>query len=123
MNTYEPLQEMITTGPARLDYEGCMIDSGEYVAALYESYAADHEWNEGETYVTRPERMPVTTWRRVSPNPDYSVREYGDALASLGSYCGSAQRLAEELWTRDLHDVQAAQETESDRYAFEYSTI
>src|SRR4051812_22783011 len=47
-STYEPLQEMVNVGPARLDHEGCVVDSGEYVAALYESYAADHEY--AETY-------------------------------------------------------------------------
>lgn len=35
------LELMTSTGDARLDSEGIMIPSGEYVAALYESYAAD----------------------------------------------------------------------------------
>ena len=90
---------------AYLDRTGAIVESGEYVAALYESYAADQEWSNGNTAVTRPQGMPWATWLAVSPNPDYSIIAYGESLASLSAYCRSAQNLAEELWTRDLQEV------------------
>lgn len=97
---YQPLEVMHTTGDARIDHDGVMIPSGEYVAAMYEGYAADMEWNAGEVYLTRPERMPVATWL-LSGAHDYTLAEHGAALSSLGSYVGVANELADDLWTRD----------------------
>jgi hypothetical protein len=76
---YEPLIVMRTTGAARLDPEGCIVESGEYVAALYESAAADAE------YVEANNRHP------------------GNAVP--GDYAHAAQVLAEELWTRDVESL------------------
>ena len=75
MSDYEPLEWMRTTGPARLDVYGCIVDSGEYVAALYESYAADYEF----------------------------AYEYGTDSMSL--YASAAQLVAEDLWTRDCEEL------------------
>lgn len=41
------LAVMDNTGPAYFDRYGIMVESGEYVAAQYESAAADVEWSEG----------------------------------------------------------------------------
>jgi hypothetical protein len=72
---YVPAQEMITTGPAYLDRDGVVVDSGEYVAALYESWAADIEWSQDD---------------------------HNDVA---GHYAHTAQDVAEELWTRDMHEL------------------
>lgn len=87
MNAYDPLHAMINTGAARL-IDGTMIESGEYVAALYESYAADHEY--------------VDTFNAHKID-HRSVTEY-DVTHAAG-YASTAQELAEDLWTRDLHEV------------------
>lgn len=89
--TYEPLQQMVTTGSARLDHDGCMIDSGEYVAALYESYAADHE------------AARTRMGRHATPEIAYAMDGYAHA----------AQVLAEELYARDVEDVTGQQEASS----------
>lgn len=109
MSSYatDALAIMHNTGDAYLDHEGCIVESGEYVAALYESYAADQEWSSGTTYLNDDELF------------DTGVIEYGTALASLGRYCRAAQMVAEELWTRDVEEVTAAQESEYDRWIFE----
>lgn len=116
-STYDPLHFMVNTGEARLDGEGVMVDSGEYVAALYESYAADNEWSDGNTAITRPPLTPVTTWFE-GPQHDYTIGEYGKSLESLGSYCGTAQSLAEELWARDVEEIQGDQLTWREQYDF-----
>lgn len=102
-SSYSPLCEMRTTGPARMDWEGCIVDSGEYVAALYETYAADHEWVDA-----MQERYGSAV---VYPTPPVN-----SPLASMGDYCTTAQRVAEDLWTRDVEDVTMMSETEYDRY-------
>lgn len=96
----DALAVMHTTGPAHLDREGCLVESGEYVAALYESYAADREWSRGETYLTRPPGMPVASWYELHPR-DYGIADYGDSLASLSSYCRVAEAGTEEIFRRD----------------------
>lgn len=88
-STYQPLEAMYTTGPAYVTDNNTMIDSGEYVAALYESYAADSEWATGACFVD---------YEGVSLN--------GQRLTSLGMYCTAAESLAQELWLRDLEAVQ-----------------
>lgn len=75
------LQVISNTGPARLDSDGAMIDSGEYVAALYESYVADQEAWTDET------------------SPAYNT-------LSASRYAGTAGRLAEELWERDIEELE-----------------
>lgn len=102
--TYNPLETMITTGGARVDRDGCLTVSGEYVAALYESHASDQEWSEGETYLTRPATTPVATFFRVKGN-DYAMAEYSASLASLGSYCAAAEVATEDLWFRDVEST------------------
>jgi len=72
--TYEPLHHMTRTGSAIIDADGVMIESGEYVAALYETYAADADASD----------------YRNGHNAQYQV---------------TAQGLAEDLWTRDIHEV------------------
>lgn len=80
------LHEMIRTGDAILA-DGVLIESGEYVAALYESYAADHEWNsEG--------------WGKTIP-------EWTASLRSMADYALTAERLVESLWTRDVRSVRS----------------
>jgi hypothetical protein len=75
---YEPLETMITTGDARIDRDGCLTSSGEYVAALYESYAADMEFA-----------------------PEYDTD-------SLSLYAASAAEvIADDLWRRDVESTQA----------------
>lgn len=83
---YEPLETMITTGPARLDRDGALTSSGEYVAALYESYAADYEWNDA----------PVGR----------TLVEHAQILRAMSWYAHVAQELAEDLWQRDCESVQ-----------------
>jgi hypothetical protein len=75
----------------------------EWCAALYESYAADHEWNNGDTYLTRPECMPVETWRSMG-HGDYSIREYGESLASLSAYCRVAEQGCTDLENKIYND-------------------
>lgn len=89
----EPLMVMTTTGPAYYDHDGCIIESGEFVAALYESYAADLEYVEAmrERYGDRRTTYPV---------PPVNSPE-----SMLGSYASAAQRAAEERWTEDLMSV------------------
>ena len=115
--TVDALAVMTNTGDAHLDYEGCLVESGEYVAALYESYAADQEWNNGDTYLTRPERTPVRTW--AARGITYTLREYGDSLTSLTEYGRAAEALAEEIYQRDLDVAVASAETEADKWIFD----
>lgn len=68
---------------------GTLSESWEHAAALYESYAADNEWNNGETYAN------------ATPGVD-NLFVYGAALASLGDYCKSAETVADDTWKRDL---------------------
>lgn len=79
---YDALHVIDTTGAAKLDQDGCIVESAEYSAALYESYAADHEY--GEAYAA-------------------GVRE---PAVSASLYASTAQHLAEDLWTRDIRDVE-----------------
>lgn len=102
------LAVMHNTGPARLDSDGCIVESGEYVAAMYESYAADREWADGDLYVTRPKNMPVATWYELHPR-DYTIVDYGEALQVSACYAAKAERLAEELWQRDVEEVAGQQ--------------
>jgi hypothetical protein len=88
MTAYQPLHEMTTTGAARLSADGALIESGEYVAALYESYAADHEY--------------VDTFDAYKAYARH-VTEYD--ITHAAGYANTAQTLAEDLWTRDLHEV------------------
>lgn len=103
----DALAVMRTTGPAHLDHEGVLVESGEWVAAIYESYAADQEWNRGDTYLTRPQCMPYATWSAIAGN-DYTIADYGDSLASLSSYTRAAEELSEEIFRRDIESVSAA---------------
>lgn len=91
---YSPLAIMNTLGDAYLDYDGNMVDSAEYVAALYESYAADHE------YVSAMQE------RYGSHRTAFPVPPVNSAQASAGDYATTAQNSAEELWTRDIERVQ-----------------
>jgi len=77
------LHHMVNTGPARLDQDGAMVDSGEYVAALYESYAADQEYLEA-----------VRLYPRYSPERE-----------SASAYAGTAEDAAEEQWRADLEEL------------------
>ena len=77
------LHHMINTGPARLDQDGVMVDSGEFVAALYESYAADQEYLEA-----------VRLYPRYSPERE-----------SASAYAGTAEDVAEEVWERDAEGL------------------
>lgn len=77
------LEAMINTRDyAVIDFQGVMVPSGEYVAALYESYAADTE--PGDT-----SRTPEAYENNVS----------------MTRYATTAARLAEDLWTRDVESL------------------
>lgn len=80
----DALQVMSNTGPAYLDSTGAMVDSGEYVAALYESYAADHEYVDA---ITR-----------------YGSG-YNETHKVMARYAHTAGNVAEDLWTRDLESL------------------
>lgn len=75
---------------------GSVSESWEHAAALYESYAADNEWNNGETAAT--------------PGVDNLVA-YGVALKSLGSYCTAAERVADSTWEDDLRSLGVDEDT------------
>ena len=77
------LEAMVNTRDyAVIDFHGVMVPSGEYVAALYESYAADTQ-----DYDTS--RTP----------------EAYEANVSMNAYANTAARLAEDLWTRDVESL------------------
>jgi hypothetical protein len=109
---------MTNTGDARLDHEGYIIPSGEYVAALYESFVSEQEWNDGETYLTRPAVTPVATFFAIKSN-DYTMADYGQSLTSLGRYCTAAEVATEDLWTRDLEEFESARDHAYDRWVYE----
>lgn len=58
-----PLEVVATAGDAHLDYWGCVVPSGEYVAALYESYAADLEETPGQ-YASAAKSATEDLWVR-----------------------------------------------------------
>lgn len=78
----EPLHIMRRTGRAVLDVDGAMVESGEYVAALYESAHADDNY---------------PSYRGDGATPE-QIKSHSD-------YAETAYRLAEELRERDIHDV------------------
>lgn len=79
----EPLAVMVTTGPSYIDQDGCLVDSGEYVAALYETYQADRE--------------AIDTW---------STFTLPDAHQSAHRYALTAQVAAEDAWVRDIEKLE-----------------
>lgn len=101
---YEPLMWMRTTGQVRTDFDGALVESGEYVAALYEWEYAEQEWNNGATAITRPTITHPGTWREMNPTPA-TLAEYGESLASVSDYVRTACRLTDELGARDLQEV------------------
>ena len=83
--TYGPMfmEHMNNTNDyATIDVHGVMVPSGEYVAALYESYAAD------------------TQDLDTSRTPEAYERN-----GSMNAYANTAARLAEGLWVRDIESV------------------
>lgn len=75
---YEPLMFMRTTNGAHTDFDGALVESAEYVAAEYESTYADQEWRE----------------------------RYPHMSDALYRYADTAQYVAEELYVRDIEEVQ-----------------
>lgn len=96
----DALAVMTNTGDAYLDYEGCLVESGEYVAALYESYAADQEYV--GTYADHI----------VGKATEYDV-------VHAAAYVDTSERLTEQTYQRDLDVAVASAETEYDRWIFE----
>jgi hypothetical protein len=88
VTVYEPLCEMTTTGDAYLADDGVLMDSGEYVAALYESYQADRDCNEAwEMYIAGQ-----------GPCDEYAYQKYA-------WYANRAEALTEEIFKASIEGV------------------
>jgi hypothetical protein len=81
-------------GPAYRDESGRMIESGEWVAALYESYAADQDYMNHmiETY---------------GGQDAYALPPFDSMAYYLGQYADAAMAVAERLEIRDLEAAYA----------------
>jgi hypothetical protein len=84
-------------GPAYRDESGRMIESGEWVAALYESYAADQDYMNHmiETY---------------GGQDAYALPPFDSMAYYLGQYADAAMAVAERLEMRDLEAAYAEDE-------------